>query len=138
MLRKIHRYFGTIASRDIIKGTVLKRNDHYMEVVSTNWIPCRDGQGMHLELLDVQTHKRSKLHLGLKDTAEEVSLDSYPVEIESLDLSNQTLNVSDTRHNIVKIPLAFAQWAKSGVKPGTLLNMVLHGETFIKLSKPFK
>lgn len=130
------RHFGTLVSKEISRGAVIKRNEHYLEVLSARYVQRGEGQGMHLEFMDVQTHKRGKLHLKSTETAEKAELDSYPVEVESFDKARGMLVLSDARHNRIDIPVAFATWAKEGVKTGTLLNLILDGEKFVKLTLP--
>ena len=130
------RHFATLVSREISRGDVIKRNDHYLEVLSARDVQKGEGQGMHLEYMDMQTHKRGKLHLKSTESAEKADIKSYPVEVESFDSSKNVLLISDARHNRIEIPAAFASWAKSGVKAGTLLNLILEGENFVKLTLP--
>jgi len=130
------RRFATVACRDLTKSDVLKRNGKYLEILSSSYVQKGEGQGMHIEFMDLQTHKRGKLHFKSSESAETTQLDSYPVEIESLDTAKGIITVSDSRHNRFQIPLGFASWAKQGVKVGTLLNLILEGDSFVKLSLP--
>jgi len=76
------------------------------------------------------------MHLKSSDTAEKAALDSYQVEIESIDIKQGRLTVSDSAHHRLEIPFVHAPWAKSGAKVGTLLKLILDGEKFIKLTPP--
>jgi translation elongation factor P/translation initiation factor 5A len=130
------RRFATIASKEIRKGDILKRNGKYIEIISAGYTQRGEGQGMHLEFMDLQTHKRGKWHLKSTETTEAVILDTYQVEVEHVSLDNGLITVSDSRHQKIDIPLAHAQWAKNGVAVGTLLRLILDGEKFVKLCLP--
>jgi translation elongation factor P/translation initiation factor 5A len=130
------RTFATVVSKQVRKGAILKVDGRYLEIVSSQYIQRSTGQGLHLEYMDFQTHKRGKLYLKSDETAEVAELETYTVEVESVDHEKGVLKVSDPRSNIVDIPLAFASWAKDGAKPGTLLQLITDGEAFVKLTLP--
>ena len=112
------------------------RDGKYIEVINASYTQKGSGQGMHLEFMDFQSHKRGKWHLNSAESADTATVDTYQVEVERVDLTAGTLTVSDARHNKIDIPLAHAPWAKSGVAAGTLLRLILDGEKFVKLCLP--
>jgi translation elongation factor P/translation initiation factor 5A len=132
----MYRRFATVICRDLRKGTILKREGKYLEILTSLYVQRGVGQGLHVDVMDIQTLKRGKIYLKSDENAETAELDTYQVEVESVDLKHGFLNVSDARSNIINIPLAFASWAKKGAKPGTLLQLITDGEVFVKLSLP--
>ena len=130
------RFFTTCVGREISKGDILKRQSRYLEVLSIYHVQRGEGQGSHIEVLDVQTHKQAKIHLSSKDTLETVDLTPYEVETERIDTKRDVLIVTNSQYEQIEVPLGFASWARAGVSPGIKLKILLDGQNFVKLTLP--
>ena len=130
------KLFATCSGREIFKGTILKRQSRYLEVLSIYHIQRGEGQGSHIDYMDLQTHKQGKIHLSSKDTLETVELSPYEVETEKADLQKGVLVVTDSQYEKIEVPLGCAPWARTGVSAGIRLSILLDGDTFVKLTLP--
>ena len=128
--------FATLTGRELEKGQIIKRGLRFLEILSLNHIQRGEGQGTHIEALDVQTLGHCRIHIKSKETVNTAELSSIDVEVESFDRKKDFLIVSTSNYERLEIPSSFAPWAKGGVCAGVRLKIVMDEDKFVKLTLP--
>lgn len=124
----IRRFFSTVP-----KGTVIHHKNRYLEVLSSLHIQRGEGQGTHVEFIDLQTFKRGKLHARKGEEFPTVELTHLEVEMSSV--SETQVTVVDRKYQPIEFPITLAPWAKS-VARGTQMQLVMAEGNFVRLSPP--
>ena len=124
----VSRYFSTLA-----KGATVQHKGRYLEVLSCLHIQKGEGQGTHIEFIDLQTFKRGKLHA--KKGEEFPTVDLTHFEVELVEVTASHARVADRSYQQIDIPINLAPWTRA-VAQGTQLQLLMEGDNFVRLSPP--